>query len=153
MWSSSKSIVFVLELQEMVSMNKMAEILLSFENKRLPIDHFPGPEVVCGCNSDNTLINKELRWAPSMHLKVWVHILGSEASYTLFAVVSLTLEDSRFNRKYSFCVKNVVPSMTKVCKMCMYCRSFVRWCWCSRMDYASHIYRSRSRLRKRSHKV
>jgi hypothetical protein len=43
---------------------------------------------VCGCNSDNTLINKELRWAPSMHLKVWVHILGSEASYTLFAVVS-----------------------------------------------------------------
>jgi hypothetical protein len=50
-------------------------------------------------------------------------MLGSEASYTLFAVVSLTLEDSRFNRKYSFCVKNVVPSMTKVCKMCMYCRS------------------------------
>jgi len=54
----------------MVSMNEMAEILLSFENKRLPIDHIPGPEVVFGCNSDNTLINKELRWAPSMHLKV-----------------------------------------------------------------------------------
>ncbi|KAH8953749.1 hypothetical protein BDL97_08G044200 [Sphagnum fallax] len=84
----------------MVSMNEMAEILLSFENKRLPIDHIPGPEVVYGCNSDNTLINKELRWAPSMHLKV-----------------------------------------------------FVRWCRCSRMDYASHIYRSRSRLRKRSHEV
>jgi GDP-D-mannose 3',5'-epimerase len=51
-------------------MNKMAEIVLSFENKRLPIDHIPGPEVVCGCSSDNTLINKELRWAPCMHLKV-----------------------------------------------------------------------------------
>ncbi|CAM6034060.1 unnamed protein product [Sphagnum compactum] len=54
----------------MVSMNEMAEIVLSFENKRLPIDHIPGPEVVCSCNSDNTLINKKLRWAPSMHLKI-----------------------------------------------------------------------------------
>ncbi len=54
----------------MVSMNEMAEIVLSFENKIRPIDHIPGPEVVCGCNSDNTLINKKLRWAPSMHLKV-----------------------------------------------------------------------------------
>jgi hypothetical protein len=60
----------VLELQEMVSMNEMAEIVLSFENKIWPIDHIPGPEVVCGCNFANTLINKKLRWAPSMHLKV-----------------------------------------------------------------------------------
>ncbi|KAL0368341.1 UNVERIFIED_CONTAM: GDP-mannose 3,5-epimerase 2 [Sesamum calycinum] len=28
----------------MVSMNEMAEIVLSFENKKLPIHHIPGPE-------------------------------------------------------------------------------------------------------------
>ncbi|KAM2039041.1 hypothetical protein ACFX1T_012527 [Malus domestica] len=43
---------------EMVSMNKMAEIILSFEDKKLPIHHIPGPEGVRGRNSDNTLIKE-----------------------------------------------------------------------------------------------
>lgn len=55
---------------EMVSMNEMAEIVLSFENKTLPIHHIPGPEGVRGRNSDNTLIKEKLGWAPSMRLKV-----------------------------------------------------------------------------------
>jgi nucleoside-diphosphate-sugar epimerase len=55
---------------EMVSMNEMAEIVLSFENKKLPIEHIPGPEGVRGRNSDNTLIKEKLGWAPSMRLKV-----------------------------------------------------------------------------------
>lgn len=55
---------------EMVSMNEMAEIVLSFENKKLPIHHIPGPEGVRGRNSDNTLIKEKLGWAPSMRLKV-----------------------------------------------------------------------------------
>ena len=55
---------------EMVSMNEMAEIVLSFENKSLPIHHIPGPEGVRGRNSDNTLIKEKLGWAPSMKLKV-----------------------------------------------------------------------------------
>ncbi|KAJ0093311.1 hypothetical protein Patl1_25268 [Pistacia atlantica] len=54
---------------EMVSMNEMAEIVLSFENKKLPIHHIPGPEGVRGRNSDNTLIKEKLGWAPSMKLK------------------------------------------------------------------------------------
>lgn len=54
----------------MVSMNAMAEIVLSFENKKLPIYHIPGPEGVRGRNSDNTLIKEKLGWAPSMRLKV-----------------------------------------------------------------------------------
>lgn len=54
----------------MVSMNEMAEIVLSFENKKLPIHHIPGPEGVRGRNSDNTLIKEKLGWAPSMKLKV-----------------------------------------------------------------------------------
>ncbi|XP_042939504.1 GDP-mannose 3,5-epimerase 1-like [Carya illinoinensis] len=54
---------------EMVSMNEMAEIVLSFENKKLPIHHIPGPKGVRGCNSDNTLIKEKLGWAPTMKLK------------------------------------------------------------------------------------
>ena len=53
----------------MVSMNEMAEIVLSFENKQLPIHHIPGPEGVRGRNSDNTLIKEKLGWAPTMRLK------------------------------------------------------------------------------------
>lgn len=55
---------------EMVSMNEMAEMVLSFENKTLPIHHIPGPEGVRGRNSDNTLIKEKLGWAPTMKLKV-----------------------------------------------------------------------------------
>lgn len=55
---------------EMVSMNEMAEIVLSFDNKNLPIHHIPGPEGVRGRNSDNTLIKEKLGWAPTMKLKV-----------------------------------------------------------------------------------
>eukprot|EP00252_Welwitschia_mirabilis_P005137 TRINITY_DN1555_c0_g1_i6.p1 TRINITY_DN1555_c0_g1~~TRINITY_DN1555_c0_g1_i6.p1 ORF type:complete len:391 (+),score=79.66 TRINITY_DN1555_c0_g1_i6:415-1587(+) len=54
---------------EMVSMNEMAEMVLSFENKKLPIHHIPGPEGVRGRNSDNTLIKEKLGWAPTMRLK------------------------------------------------------------------------------------
>lgn len=64
---------------EMVSMNEMAEIVLSFEEKNLPIHHIPGPEGVRGRNSDNTLIKEKLGWAPSMRLRVssssWVTTL------------------------------------------------------------------------------
>lgn len=56
---------------EMVSMNEMAEIVLSFDDKKLPIHHIPGPEGVRGRNSDNTLIKEKLGWAPSMKLKVF----------------------------------------------------------------------------------
>ena len=55
---------------EMVSMNEMAEIVLSFEDRKLPIHHIPGPEGVRGRNSDNTLIKEKLGWAPTMRLKV-----------------------------------------------------------------------------------
>ncbi|KAK2409912.1 GDP-mannose 3,5-epimerase 2 [Trifolium repens] len=54
---------------EMVSMNEMAEIVLSFENKSIPIQHISGPEGVRGRNSDNTLIKEKLGWAPTMKLK------------------------------------------------------------------------------------
>jgi GDP-D-mannose 3',5'-epimerase len=61
----------------MVSMNEMAEIVLGFEDKQLPIHHIPGPEGVRGRNSDNTLIKEKLGWAPTMRLKVPPKVLYS----------------------------------------------------------------------------
>ena len=53
---------------EMVSMNQMMELALSFESKALPIKHIPGPEGVRGRNSNNDLIKEKLGWAPSITL-------------------------------------------------------------------------------------
>lgn len=55
--------------EEMVSMNKFAEIAMSFENKYLPIKHIPGPQGVRGRNSDNTLIREELGWEPLISIQ------------------------------------------------------------------------------------
>lgn len=54
---------------EMVTINEMVEIAMSFENKNLHLHHIPGPEGVRGRNSDNTLIREKLGWAPSISLK------------------------------------------------------------------------------------
>mmetsp|Transcript_18474 Transcript_18474/g.32057 ORF Transcript_18474/g.32057 Transcript_18474/m.32057 type:complete len:355 (-) Transcript_18474:365-1429(-) len=62
---------------EMVSMNEMAEMVMGFGNKHIPIKHIPGPEGVRGRNSDNTLCKKVLGWAPSIPLKV-----GLQNTYT-----------------------------------------------------------------------
>merc|ERR1711871_728029 len=53
---------------EMISMNDMAKLTMSFEQKQLTINHIPGPEGVRGRNSDNTLIKEVLGWAPSISL-------------------------------------------------------------------------------------
>jgi len=50
----------------MISMNDMANLIASFEGKKLTIKHIPGPEGVRGRNSDNTLIKQKLGWAPSI---------------------------------------------------------------------------------------
>ncbi|EOD35534.1 dTDP-glucose 4,6-dehydratase [Emiliania huxleyi CCMP1516] len=54
---------------EQVSMNEMAEMVMEIGNKKLPINHIPGPEGVRGRNSDNTLIKQVLGWAPSVSLR------------------------------------------------------------------------------------
>jgi GDP-D-mannose 3',5'-epimerase len=54
---------------EMISMNDMAKLIMSFDNKQMEIKHIPGPEGVKGRNSDNTLIKEKLGWAPSISLK------------------------------------------------------------------------------------
>lgn len=54
---------------EMVSMNEMMDIAMSFEAKTLPIKHIPGPEGVRGRNSDNKLILEKLGWEPTVSLR------------------------------------------------------------------------------------
>ncbi len=53
---------------ELVTINQLAETAISFENKNLTLKNIPGPLGVRGRNSDNTLIKKELGWAPSIPL-------------------------------------------------------------------------------------
>jgi len=55
--------------EEMISMNDMAKLIMSFEGKNLEINHIPGPEGVRGRNSDNTLIKQVLGWTPQITLK------------------------------------------------------------------------------------
>jgi len=54
---------------EMISMNDMAKLIMSFDSKKMELKHIPGPEGVRGRNSDNTLIKQRLGWAPSIPLK------------------------------------------------------------------------------------
>jgi len=56
--------------EEMVSMNDMAALAMGFEQKKLKINHIPGPEGVRGRNSDNTMIKERLGWEPTTSLVV-----------------------------------------------------------------------------------
>jgi len=54
---------------EMVTINKLAEIAMEAAGKKLNIKHIEGPLGVRGRNSDNKLIKEKLGWAPSLPLK------------------------------------------------------------------------------------
>lgn len=54
---------------EMVSINKTAEIVIRIANKNLTIKHIDGPLGVRGRTSDNTLIKELLGWTPSAKLE------------------------------------------------------------------------------------
>jgi nucleoside-diphosphate-sugar epimerase len=51
--------------EEMVSINRLAEMVMEVAGKRVHINHIPGPLGVRGRNSDNHLIRESLGWAPS----------------------------------------------------------------------------------------
>lgn len=55
--------------EEMVSINELAEIIISISGKKLSIDHTPGPIGVNGRTSDNDLIRKTLGWNPKTSLR------------------------------------------------------------------------------------
>ncbi|MFZ0591022.1 MAG: NAD-dependent epimerase/dehydratase family protein [Bryobacteraceae bacterium] len=55
--------------EEMVSINRLAELIMGIAGKKLSIRHVTGPLGVRGRNSDNRLIREKLGWAPSMPLR------------------------------------------------------------------------------------
>jgi nucleoside-diphosphate-sugar epimerase len=61
---------------EMVSIDKLVDIVSEIAGKNLKIKHIPGPLGVRGRTSDNTLIKEKLGWAPSQPLRV-----GLEKTY------------------------------------------------------------------------
>jgi GDP-D-mannose 3',5'-epimerase len=54
---------------EMVTINRLAELIMDVAGKRLRIRHIPGPLGVRGRNSDNKLIRERLGWSPSGSLR------------------------------------------------------------------------------------
>jgi nucleoside-diphosphate-sugar epimerase len=54
--------------EEMVTINKLAKLIMGIANKSLKLKHIPGPLGVRGRNSDNKLIKEKLGWAPTQPL-------------------------------------------------------------------------------------
>ncbi len=55
--------------EEMVTIDRMAEIVTKIAGKKLTFKHIPGPQGVRGRNSDNRLIKEKLGWVPSQPLE------------------------------------------------------------------------------------
>jgi len=54
--------------EEMVSINRLAEMIMEVAGKKVSLRHIPGPLGVRGRNSDNRMIRERLGWAPSRPL-------------------------------------------------------------------------------------
>jgi len=54
--------------EEMVTINGLAEMVMSIAGKKLSLNHIPGPLGVRGRNSDNNLVREKLGWEPRMQL-------------------------------------------------------------------------------------
>lgn len=66
--------------EEMITINKLAQMTMNIAGKKLNIRHIPGPIGVRGRNSDNKRIKEKLGWAPDYSLKngliktySWIH--------------------------------------------------------------------------------
>jgi nucleoside-diphosphate-sugar epimerase len=55
--------------EEMVTINRLAELIMDIAGKKVGIRHINGPLGVRGRNSDNHLIRERLGWAPSKPLR------------------------------------------------------------------------------------
>ncbi|RLB06064.1 MAG: NAD-dependent dehydratase [Deltaproteobacteria bacterium] len=54
--------------EEMVTINRLAEMIMEIAGVKLSIKHVPGPQGVRGRNSDNRLIYEKLGWKPTQPL-------------------------------------------------------------------------------------
>jgi len=55
--------------EEMVTINKLAEMYINLSGKNLSIKHIPGPLGVRGRNSDNCLFREKIGWEPTQPLE------------------------------------------------------------------------------------
>jgi len=55
--------------EEMVTINRLAEMAIKIAGKQLSIKHIPGPLGVRGRNSDNKIMREKLVWEPRMKLE------------------------------------------------------------------------------------
>ena len=60
--------------EEMISINELAEMVISISGKDLTINNIPGPVGVRGRNSDNKLIRQELDWEPNQPLRKGIEL-------------------------------------------------------------------------------
>jgi nucleoside-diphosphate-sugar epimerase len=54
--------------EEMVTINRLADMIMEVAGKKLTVTHVTGPQGVRGRNSDNALIADKLGWKPSQPL-------------------------------------------------------------------------------------
>lgn len=54
--------------EEMVSINRFAEMIIGISGKQLSVNHIDGPIGVRGRNSDNTLVTAAIGWQPQISL-------------------------------------------------------------------------------------
>lgn len=66
--------------EEMISINGLAKMAMDIANKPLELKHIPGPLGVRGRNSENSLIQEKLGWAPNYSLRS-----GMEKTYSWIA--------------------------------------------------------------------
>jgi nucleoside-diphosphate-sugar epimerase len=55
--------------EEMISLDRFAQMVIRISGKRLGIRHEDGPTGVRGRNSNNDLLRRKLGWAPSLDLE------------------------------------------------------------------------------------
>jgi len=63
--------------EEMVTINRLAEMVMGIAGKKLRVRHIDGPQGVRGRNSDNRLLKEKLGWEPTLPLRK-----GLETTYS-----------------------------------------------------------------------
>ena len=75
--------------EEIVTINRLAEMIMEVANKKQALKQIDGPLGVRSRNSDKTLINEKLNWKPSAPLRD-----GSSRSYIW---ISAQVEEKRLD--------------------------------------------------------
>jgi len=83
--------------EEMVTINRMAAMIMGVANKQLRVKHISGPTGVRGRNSDNRLIRSQLGWEPSQTLLIGLQKTYSWISGQVEATRSARMESVQAN--------------------------------------------------------